>query len=229
MRNVCDAAVRNGSHVVYASTSGVYGKIAIGAMVDENFHASPSSSYAIAKRFNEIYLMAQNQERQLSSVSIRYFNVYGPKQDERMVIPRFINKASVGEPLTVYGTGKQSRDFTYIDDVVEGTIRCGRLNADCEIINIARGQEVAVADLAYAIVRMTKSSSKVEFITRPAERHDFDVERRVGDSRKLRRLVNFEPAIDLEDGLQRLLNTSFDDVRPRIASASGLTPSGPAS
>jgi UDP-glucose 4-epimerase len=206
MRNVANAALRHGvQKIVYASTSGVYGKSAIDKAVDEDYQASPSSSYAIAKRFNEIYLSAQYQEKRLNSVSIRFFNVYGPKQDQRMVIPRFIEKALAGAPLPIYGTGGQSRDFTYIDDVVESTVRCAFQVEGCEIINIARGQECTIKMLAEEIVSLTGSKSEIACINPPAGRYDFEVSRRIGDSKKLERLVGFVPGIDLREGLRRTI------------------------
>lgn len=89
----------------------------------EDVMLDPKISYAIAKRCNEIYLKSLYQEKKIDSVILRFFNVYGEKQDERMVIPRFIEQAKNGNPITVYGNGKQTRDFTYIDDVVYSIIQ----------------------------------------------------------------------------------------------------------
>ena len=104
-RNVVNAALKNNvKKVVYASTSGVYGHSAIEKSVDEDIMIDPRTSYAMAKRYNEIYLKAIYEEKGLESVCLRFFNVYGARQDHRMVIPRFFEQALAGEPITVFGT-----------------------------------------------------------------------------------------------------------------------------
>jgi UDP-glucose 4-epimerase len=187
--------------LVYASTSGVYGKIAIEKAVDEDFNVSPNSSYAIAKRYNEIYLKSLYQEHGLESLSLRYFNVYGPRQDNRMVIPRFIEQAQDGRPLTVYGSGKQTRDFTYIDDTIEGTILAAEKIPGCEIVNICYDREHSIHDLAKIITRKLNSSSEVSLIESPSGRYDFEVMRRIGDCSKLKSHTGYLPATSLDEGL----------------------------
>ena len=83
---------------------------------------APTSSYAIAKRFNEIYLKSINEKYKIETFSLRYFNVYGPRQDNRMVIPKFFEQALLNNPITVYGNGNQTRDFTFIDDTINATL-----------------------------------------------------------------------------------------------------------
>src|SRR5690606_28816775 len=113
LRNVVNAALENGTKkVLYASTSGIYGHSAMEDAVSETVVVDPKTSYAMAKRYNEIYLASVYEEKGLESISLRFFNVFGPTQDNRMVIPRFIEQAQKGEPITVFGTGKQTRDFT---------------------------------------------------------------------------------------------------------------------
>jgi UDP-glucose 4-epimerase len=203
-KNVAQGAIANGcSKLIYASTSGVYGKSAIERAVDEEFAVSPSSSYSIAKRFNEIYLKALFQEKGLLSVSLRFFNVYGPRQDTRMVIPRFFEQALNGQPISIYGTGNQTRDFTYVDDVVESTVRLAKAVEGCEIVNVSNNTEYTITDLAKKIIEVTGSSSKLSYITPPSGRYDFEVERRFGSSAKLEKLTGFHPHTDLKDGLSR--------------------------
>ncbi|MDH4070119.1 MAG: NAD-dependent epimerase/dehydratase family protein [Ignavibacteria bacterium] len=203
MSNVATAATLNGTErVIYASTSGVYGKSAIEEAVREDFAVSPKSSYAIAKRYNEIYLASLFEEKIFESVSLRFFNVYGPKQDRRMVIPRFFQQAIAGDPITVFGSGAQTRDFTYIDDVVEATMRLATQASGCGIYNISNEDEHTIKDLAEAIVKVTGSSSKISFINPPENRYDFEVERRFGSSQKLFDLTGFKPNTPLEKGLK---------------------------
>jgi UDP-glucose 4-epimerase len=203
-RNVVTAALAHGAErVVYASTSGVYGRMTVEQAVDENASVAPNSSYAVAKRYNEIYLKSIWQKHGLSSVAIRYFNVYGPKQDERMVIPRFFSQAMAGKPLTVFAGGKQTRDFTYIDDVAEATVALGEMVRDSEIVNISYSREYSILELAEAITKLVGSSSTIEQVRPAIDRDDFEVERRFGSSLHLQSIVGFSPRVPLAEGLRR--------------------------
>ena len=204
IRNVGNACIAGGvERLIYISSSGVYGKAAIEQDVDEDFLAAPISSYAIAKRYNEIYLQALFQEKHLQSCSLRYFNVYGPRQDERMVIPRFFYQALKGEPLTVYGNGQQTRDFTYIDDVIEATVLLAERFQGCEIVNIAKGEDASIVEIANKIIALTESDSEVALINPPQGRYDFEVQRRCGNSDKLKRIAGFIPSLPLDEGLKK--------------------------
>ena len=100
--NVIQASIKNNvKKIIYASTSGVYGQVDIEHAVNENFRVSPSSSYAIAKRYNEIYLKSVFKMYNISTFSLRFFNIYGPRQDNRMVIPRFFEQAMNNKDIIV--------------------------------------------------------------------------------------------------------------------------------
>lgn len=206
MQNIANAAITNGiNKIIYASTSGIYGYSAIKQSGGENIIVDPRTSYAIAKRYNEIYLGAQNDEKGLDSVSLRFFNVYGKEQDNRMVIPRFSEQAKEGRDLTVFGNGKQTRDFTFVDDAVEATVRLSKNMVGSEIYNIANGRETTILELAENIVEMLGSESKIKLIESPKKRYDYEVERRVGNSEKLFKKTGFKPEIGLKEGLQKTL------------------------
>lgn len=206
MKNVAKAAIYNGTEkIIYASTSGVYGKSAIEEAVREDFNVSPKSSYAIAKRYNEIYLASLYEEKIIQSVSIRFFNVYGPRQDKRMVIPRFFSQALNNEPITVYGSGEQTRDFTYIDDVIEATLQLSSHAKNCGIFNVSNEHEFTIKELAETIVEICDSKSEIIFINPPKNRYDFEVERRFGSSDKLYEVTKFKPNTRLKDGLKHIL------------------------
>lgn len=205
LKNITEAAMKNGvKKVVYASTSGVYGHSAIEKSVTENIQLDPRTSYAIAKRYNEIYLTALYEEKGLQSISLRFFNVYGVNQDNRMVIPRFFEQAMKNEPITVYGNGKQTRDFTYIDDTVYASIKLAEKVNSYEIFNIANEVEYTVGDLAQTIRTLTNSKSEISYIQAPEKRYDFEVSRRVGSSDKLYKAINFKPNTTLNDGLKKI-------------------------
>lgn len=204
MRNITNAAIEHGvKKILYASTSGIYGHSAIEKAVDEDLMVDPRTSYAMAKRFNEIYLKALYEEKKMHSVAIRFFNVYGYRQDDRMVIPRFYQQAQNGDPITVFGTGKQTRDFTFIDDTIEACIQLMDKVKGCEIVNVANENESNIEELAKAIQSVTHSNSTIKYIEASSKRYDYEVERRYGSSDKLFRLTGYKPSTPLEIGLKK--------------------------
>ncbi len=207
MKNVADFSLANNvEKIIYSSTSGIYGHSAIEKSFTESISVDPRTSYAVAKRFNEIYLKALHEEKGLQSVSIRLFNVYGPRQDTRMVIPRFIAQAHKGEPLTVYGKGIQTRDFTYIDDTIDAITKLAQKVNGCEVFNISNEEEVRIRDLATEILKLTGSRSVIEYAQVPKKRYDYEVERRVGNSEKLFKTTGYKPVTRLKEGLKKLLS-----------------------
>lgn len=219
MRNLVEACTLHGIRkIVYSSTSGVYGKKFIETAVTEEVTPSPSSSYAIAKRFNELYLAAAFQERGIHSISARFFNVYGPRQDERMVLPRFVAQACVGEPITVYGSGKQTRDFTYVGDSVHALVELGDKVDGCELFNIARGEDITIQEVANIVKSFFHSDSEIQNITPPKTRYDFEVEKRSGNSAKLESAIGYRPSTDFRDGFMRTYEGTL--AKSRIARAS---------
>ena len=209
-KNVVYAALKQGvKKVIYASTSGVYGHSAIEKSVDEEIMIDPRTSYAMAKRYNEIYLKAVYEERGLESISLRFFNVYGPRQDDRMVIPRFFEQALRNEPITVFGSGKQTRDFTSVEETIISLVKLSEVSKGAEIYNIANETELNILELAEYIKELTKSSSEIQLIDSPANRYDYEVERRVGSSEKLLKTVGFKPNTDIRLGLKKLQESLY--------------------
>ena len=207
--NIIEAAIKHSvKKLVYASTSGVYGKAAFDKSVDENFMLDPRTSYAIAKRYNEIFLKSHWQENGLSSIAIRYFNVYGPRQDERMVVPRFLDQGIKNEPILVYGPGNQTRDFTYVTDAVRITVDLAeRLPDGFEIFNICGGNELTINEVAEIIKKTLKSESTISNMDMPDDRFEFEVERRTGNSKKLNEAIGIQEFTKFENGLKNILNS----------------------
>ena len=209
-QNVVRAALHNNvSKIIYASTSGVYGHNALEQSVTEEILVDPRTSYAMAKRYNEIYLASLQEEKGIDCICLRFFNVYGPRQDSRMVIPRFIEQAKAGRAITVYGSGKQTRDFTYINDTIEATLKLANSVSGFEIFNIANELESDIFTLAEKIRNITGSKSEITLINAPAKRYDYEVGRRVGSSDKLMRYISYKPITSLDDGLTGILNYSL--------------------
>jgi len=197
-----DADVRR---VVFASSSSVYGN---GPELPrrESQPTAPISPYAVSKLAAETYCTSFSRvyEGQLEAISLRYFNVFGPRQDPASqyaaVVPRFISAVAQGKPLMIYGDGTQSRDFTFVDNVVDANL----LAADTEgvsgaIVNIATGRQLSVNDLAETIGRILDLPATTEYLpARPG-----DVRDSWADLSEAKRLLAYEPRIELEEGLRR--------------------------
>lgn len=203
MQSVAHAAIENNiSKIVYASTSGVYGHLALEKSVDEEILVDPRTSYAMAKRYNEIYLASLHEEKGIHSIALRFFNVYGLRQDNRMVIPRFFEQALNNLPITVYGSGKQTRDFTYVEDAVKATILLADKVDGFEIFNIANERESTIGELAEHIKELCNSKSEIIYLDAPKKRYDYEVGRRFGSSAKLESHISYKPSTPLPEGLK---------------------------
>lgn len=207
LRNIVDFSTSNGiNKLVYASTSGVYGSGSLNKTMSEDMLLDPKTSYSIAKRYNEIYLKALFEEKSFESISLRFFNVYGSNQDTRMVVPRFIEQALSNKPITVFGNGQQTRDFTYIDDAIESCVRLSQTVKGCEIFNVANEREHTILEVAHLIKELTNSESEIVLLKASDKRYDYEVERRFGDSSKLFSAINFKPCVNLKEGLACIIN-----------------------
>jgi UDP-glucose 4-epimerase len=195
-----EAGVRR---VVYASSSSVYGDDPTLPKVEDQT-PRPISPYAATKIMGEYYCRIYSQLYGLETVSLRYFNVFGPRQDPESryaaVVPRFITAALAGEPLEVHGDGLQSRDFTYIDNVVSANLLAGDApGASGEALNIACGTRFSLLDTVAAIEKGLGHPVKREHI----ESRAGDVKHTLADIGKARRLLGYEPEVAFDDGMAR--------------------------
>jgi len=188
--------------VVFASSSSVYGNSGSLPRV-ESASPDPISPYAVSKLAAERYCVSFSRVYDLETVALRYFNVFGPKQDPTSqyaaVVPRFITAVRAGEPVPIFGDGKQSRDFTYVANVV----RANLLAADKEgvsgsVLNVATGQATSVNDLAERIGAVLGAPVEKEYLP---ERTG-DVYDSWADISEARRLLAYEPTVSLDDGLK---------------------------
>lgn len=203
LKNICQHAIENRCQkLIYPSSSAVYGRQVVESALNEEILSAPISNYAIAKRYNEIYLESLYEEQKLNSVCLRIFNVYGPRQDERLAIPKFIEKALNNEPIEIFGDGRQTRDFVYIDDVVTAAIYAAKKINGYEIINVASGTENSIQSVAKSVIENIQSTSYVHYKTLPKNRSSFEVNKCIGDITKLKRLTGFVPQIAIEFGIK---------------------------
>ncbi|WP_405878059.1 GDP-mannose 4,6-dehydratase [Streptomyces sp. NBC_01136] len=208
---VIGSAHRYDRRVILASTSEIYGKNSSGPLKEtaDRILGSPSVprwSYSTAKAVDEILAELYRREYGLRSTIVRFFNTVGPRQSPAygMVIPRFSRQAVRGEPLTVYGTGLQSRCFLHVADVVEALLPLIDLpEAVGETFNIGSDEEITILDLAERTIARAKSTSSVRRLSyREAYGPEFeDMERRVPDTTKLRAFTGWRPRRNLDDVL----------------------------
>ena len=154
--------------------------------------------------------MAFHQKCGMEYTCLRYFNVYGPRQDERFVIPRFVSKIFSHEPILIYGDGKQTRDFTYIDDAVNMTILAGvKAEARCQAINIGTGVMVSINEVASLVAKALDSENPAKFIyidyddKRP---HTIEVFTRCADTSRATELLQYQPETTLASGIKKYIN-----------------------
>jgi len=201
--------------VLITSSSEVYGKHLHAPLVEtDNIIYGPSSkfrwSYAASKLMDEFMALAYHRTNGLEVVIARLFNTVGPKQTGAygMVIPRLVGQALNGQPLTVYGDGKQTRTFTYVKDVVDALMGLmASLKATGEVLNVGGTEEISIEDLAKRIIAMTGSDSRIEYIPyEVAFEKDFeDMQRRVPDIQKIKDYIGFEPKTDLDGILKSVI------------------------
>lgn len=207
--------------VCIASTSEVYGKSTdVPFCETADSVLGPSSkhrwAYACSKLIDEFLALAYWKEKKLPVVIARLFNTVGPRQtgEYGMVLPTFVRQALAGEPLTVFGDGKQSRSFTYVGDVVGALIKLVQEpRAVGEVFNIGNTGEVTIRDLAERVKVLTASSSDIRCVPydKAYEAGFEDMPRRVPDISKINNLIGYEPTLALDD----IVRTVIEDVRQR--------------
>ncbi len=191
IKNIIDFAKKYCKEkLIYSSTSSVYES------------KEYPTSYNKAKAFSEEYLHKSGLRYSI----IRYFNVYGKYQKEKMVVSRFINLALKNEPLVIFMDGNQTRDFTFVDDAVNATILIAESNkTNSQTIDIGAGNEIKIVDLANLILDLTKSKSQIVFGKPYINRENFEVVSRRCDPSKLKVLTGFECKTVLRDGLKNMI------------------------
>ena len=203
LKNICESAKRNKvKKIIYASSSGVYGKLNYEKKVREDAIIAPMSGYAMAKRTGEIYLNNFSKENKISCASVRLFNVYGKRQDNRMVIPRFIELAKKNKDIKIYNDGNQTRDFTHINDCVKTFELLEKRIKGYEVFNSSKGSDTKIIKLAQIITKLFNSKSKIKLIQTPKHLEEFQVQKRCGNSNKIFKYLQFKPSINLTDGLK---------------------------
>ena len=204
--NVFRCALEAGiKRIIYSSSSEVYGEPRE-LPIKEDSVKGPVSTYGVSKLAAEIYAKAYNQEIDADIRIVRFFNVYGPRQESNWVVPIFLSKALKNEPITVFGNGNQTRCFTYVEDIADGVLKVFDNGKAGEAYNIGNNQPTTILELAQIIKEVTKSKSEIVKLgfgkkTRLKER---EIEYRIPDISKMK-LLGWEPKTMVRKGIKKIL------------------------
>ncbi len=213
---VLSLANKKKKKVLIASTSEVYGLSAeVPFREDGNLVMGATTkgrwSYACSKAIDEFLALAYWREKKLPTVVVRLFNTVGPRQTGQygMVIPTFVKQALAGRPVTVYGSGKQTRCFCYVGDVIGALMKLmDDPKAVGEVFNVGSNQEISIMDLAKKVKQLTKSDSEIVLVPydEAYEEGFEDMPRRVPDISKVNKQVGFHPRMDLDGILKSVID-----------------------
>ena len=200
--NILEAAKNNsGCKVVLSTSAANYGNNPVLPKVETMF-PEPMTPYAITKLDGEYYLKMYLDQYQVPTASLRYFNVFGPRQNPESAyaaaVPIFINKALQNEPITIYGDGLQTRDFIYVKDVVKANILASQKGD--ETYNVALGHSTSVLELAEKIIKITNSKSQIKFL----EERPGDIKHSKANPSKFNQL-GFKPEYTIDQALEETI------------------------
>ena len=223
---VLELSARKAKPVLLISTSEVYGKSERPKFNEEDDLILGATSrarwcYAASKIIDEFLAKAYYKEKKLPTVIVRIFNTIGPRQTGQygMVVPRFVRQALLGEPITVYGDGKQQRSFTWVGDVVGAMIKL-ILNPQAygEVFNIGHTKEISIVDLASMVIKMTASQSKMVLVPydQAYEEGFEDMRRRLPDLSKIENLIGYKPSMNLPELLKHIISYERERSRSRV-------------
>jgi dTDP-glucose 4,6-dehydratase len=215
--NALGLAKAKGSKFLLASTSECYGDPEISPQPETYWGRvnpiGPRGVYDEAKRFAEAITMAYHRYHHLDTRIVRIFNTYGPRMrlNDGRALPNFMYQALVGEPITVYGDGKQTRSFCYVSDLISGIYKLLESH-EHEPVNIGNPQEISILEFAERVRALVGSNVPIIFRPLPQD----DPKQRCPDIAKARRLLNWQPQVGLEEGLK----ITFDFFRQQVRSTS---------
>lgn len=204
--NILEASKEHGiKKVVHSSSAAVYGddpELPKRVSMSPN----PKTPYSITKLDGEYYLKMYTEQFGFKTTSLRYFNVYGPRQDPKSqyaaAIPIFVAKAVKNETITIFGDGEQTRDFINVKDVVRANVMAAQSETALGVYNAANGSSITIKDLAEKIIEMTGSKSEIKF----APERPGDIKHSLASIDETVSELGFKPEIDLDSGLQETVN-----------------------
>ena len=215
--NALGLAKHKRARFLLASTSEIYGDPKIHPQPETYWGnvnpIGPRGVYDEAKRYAEAMTMAYHRQQGVDTCIVRIFNTYGPRMrpNDGRAVPTFLRQALEGKPLTVFGDGSQTRSFCYVDDLIRG-LHLLMLSGEHLPVNIGNPRELNLLELAETVLRVTGSASQVVFEALPVD----DPQVRQPDITRARQVLGWEPEVELEEGLARILSTTAGE-RPPVA------------
>lgn len=204
--NVLDACKEFGVRkIVFSSSAAIYGDNPKSPKTVD-MKPDPKSPYGSTKLEGENQLRIYNQNYSLGAVSLRYFNVFGPRQDPNSqysaAIPIFVSRAIRNEPITIYGDGKQTRDFIFVKDAVRANVLAAVNNHVNGVFNVASGTAISINDIVKIVIEETHSRSKIIY----EKERPGDIKHSLASIKETQKELNFLPDHDLEDGLRKTIS-----------------------
>lgn len=209
-----EAARARVKKLILSSSAAIYGNNPITPKV-ETMLPEPKSPYAITKLDGEHYCKMFSEEGRLATACLRYFNVFGPRQDPKSqyaaAVPIFIHRAVRNEPISIHGDGEQTRDFIYVKDIAAANAYFATQSNATGVFNVAYGQRISIKDLATTICRLTGSRSEIRY----TEPRPGDVKHSLASVDKLR-AAGFTPTADFQAGLQTTIEFFHEPANQRL-------------
>ncbi|MCA9511592.1 MAG: GDP-mannose 4,6-dehydratase [Myxococcota bacterium] len=197
-----EAAVRHGApRFVFASSSSVYGERSDGPFRESDRVDHPISPYAATKKAGELIAHAFHHAHALSVACVRFFTAYGPRQRPDLAVRKFAERMRAGEPVPVYGDGSAQRDFTYIDDVVDGVVRALDRGPEWGVFNFGAGRTVTVAEMIESLSKALGVEPRIERLPRQTG----DVSKTWADIEAARVALGYAPRTSFDDGIARFV------------------------
>lgn len=203
--NVLDAAKQFGiKKIVHSSSAAVYGDNPESPKLT-TMRPMPKSPYGITKLDGEYYLEMYRENYNLGAISLRYFNVFGPRQDPKSqyaaAIPIFVSRALKDEPIIIYGDGEQTRDFIFVKDVVKANVQAATCPTASGVFNVANGKSISIKDMAELVIQETKSKSNIVF----EKERPGDIKHSLASIDETIEKLDFHPSFDLITGLKETI------------------------
>jgi UDP-glucose 4-epimerase len=209
--NVADACMKHKvKKVIIASSASIYGTADTFPTREDHHPYNNHTLYGVAKIANEGMFRSFHDMYGLDYNGMRYFNVYGPRMDIHgkytEVLIRWYDLIKEGKQPLIYGDGKQTMDFVYVEDVAQASILALKAEVTDEVFNVASGIETSLEELCRLLLDVTNSNLKPKFVPVPDDRKKVEVRRRLADTSKARDLLGFEAQVSLKEGLEKLIN-----------------------
>jgi UDP-glucuronate 4-epimerase len=187
--------------LIFASSSSVYGNNEKVPFSESDPVDHPISPYAATKKAGELMTHTYHHLYGINTICLRFFTVYGPRQRPEMAIHKFTDQITRGEEIEVYAEGRSRRDYTYIDDIIDGVMAARDLNCEYEIINLGRSDTVTLSDLIAKIEQVLGKKAK----TRMLPSQPGDVKQTFADISRARALLGFDPKTSIDDGIEKFV------------------------